>query len=52
MTDKNRDASSDSERSDPKVADANREKLRQNADLQMGKIREDLRKEPPDEKED
>lgn len=51
MTDKNRDASSDSERSDPKVADANREKLKRDADQQMQKIRKDLREENPDKEQ-
>jgi len=45
MTDKNRDPSSDVERSDPKVADANRDKLKTDADKQMRKVREDQRKD-------
>jgi hypothetical protein len=51
MTDKNRDASSDSERSDPKVADANREELKKDADEEIQKIRKELREENPDKKQ-
>jgi len=51
MTDKNRAASSDSERSDPKVADANREELKKDADEEMQKIRKELREENPDKKQ-
>jgi len=48
----NRDPSSDAERSDPEVADANRDKLKKDADAQMKKIRRDLRKGDGDDPND